>query len=95
MEKEKDYEASVYKRTGARLKKLPVSQLTGQIKCQYSIQNTDDDWIACEAPFRMAGASDKGTFTYDAILRLNYQVNHNQSVSKRRILIQGYERREK
>lgn len=88
MEKEKDHTLYAYKHVD-NVKAFPVSQLTGPIKCKYSIQNTDDDWIECKAPFRMVGVTAKDVATYDAVARLNYHVNHDQSVSKRRILIDG------
>lgn len=71
-------------------KKLPVGQITGQIKCKYNIQNTDNDTITCEAPTRLVIATkDKKhkDSIYDSTIGLRYRVNHDQSVSKRRILI--------
>lgn len=73
-------------------KKLPVGQITGQIKCKYNIQNTDNDTITCEAPTRLVIATkDKNhkDSIYDSTITLQYKVNHDQSVSKRRILIIG------
>ena len=70
-------------------KGLPVSSLTGPIKCEYRIQNTDNDWIECKAPFRMAVVRADRTATNDGVVRLHYTVNHDQSISKRRILIDG------
>lgn len=70
--------------------KLPVSQITGQIKCKYNIQNTDNDTITCEAPVRRVFATkDKNhkDSIDDNTIGLRYKVNHDQSVSKRRILI--------
>ena len=88
MEKTKDYTVNVYKH-GHNVKAFPVSQLTGPIKCKYSIQNTDDDWIECEAPAKMVVIKTNGVFGNDVVFRLHYTVNHDQSVSKRRILIDG------
>lgn len=88
MEKTKDYTVNVYKH-GHNVKAFPVSQLTGPIKCKYSIQNTDDDWIECEAPAKMVGIKTDHVATSDVVFRLHYKVNHDQSVSKRRILIDG------
>lgn len=71
-------------------KKLPVGQVTGQIKCKYNIQNTDNDILTCEAPTRLVIATkDKKhkDSVYDSTIGLRYRVNHDQSVSKRRILI--------
>lgn len=73
--------------------RIPVRQITGQIKCKYNIQNTDNDSITCEAPIHhIAATKDKKhkDSTYDFNLRLHYRVNHDQSVSNRRILIVGY-----
>lgn len=73
-------------------RKLPVGQTTGQIKCNYNIQNTDNDSIVCEAPARIVfAAKDKShkDSVDDYTIRLRYRVNHDQSVSKRRILIIG------
>lgn len=91
--KTKDYTANVYMHELPNTKGLPVSSLTGPIKCKYSIQNTDDDWIECEAPFRMAVVRADRTATQDGVVRLYYKVNHDQSVSKRRILIAGIGRK--
>lgn len=71
-------------------KKLPVGQVTGQIKCKYNIQNTDNDILTCEAPTRLVIATkDKKhkDSVYDSTIGLRYRVNHDQSLSKRRILI--------
>lgn len=73
--------------------RIPVRQITGQIKCKYNIQNTDNDSITCEAPIHhIAATKDKKhkDSTYDFNLRLHYRVNHDQSISNRRILIVGY-----
>ncbi|MFU0528868.1 hypothetical protein ACMZ7Q_05750 [Gardnerella vaginalis] len=73
--------------------RIPVRQITGQIKCKYNIQNTDNDSITREAPIHhIAATKDKKhkDSTYDFNLRLHYRVNHDQSVSNRRILIVGY-----
>lgn len=74
-------------------RRLPVGQITGQIKCKYNIQNTDNDSIECKAPIRsVLLAKDKKNkdYTYDSTITLQYKVNHDQSVSKRRILIDGF-----
>lgn len=71
-------------------RKLPVGQVTGQIKCKYNIQNTDNDILTCEAPTRLVIATkDKKhkDSVYDSTIGLRYRVNHDQSLSKRRILI--------
>lgn len=86
--KTKDYTVNVYKHM-SNMKGSPIGQLTGPIKCKYSIQNTDDDWIECEAPARVVAIGTKGVATEDIVARLHYTVNHDQSVSKRRILIDG------
>lgn len=73
--------------------KLPVGQVTGQIKCKYNIQNTDNDSITCEAPTRLVIATkDKAhkDFIDNSTITLIYKVNHDQSVSKRRILLVDY-----
>lgn len=73
--------------------KLPVGQVTGQIKCKYNIQNTDNDSITCEAPTRLVIATkDKAhkDFMDNSTITLIYKVNHDQSVSKRRILLVDY-----
>lgn len=88
MEKTKDYTVNVYKH-GHNVKAFPVSQLTGPIKCKYSIQNTDNDLIECKAPAKMVGIKTDHVATSDVIFTLHYTVNHDQSVSKRRILIDG------
>ncbi len=89
MEKTKDYTVNVYMHELPHTKGLPVSSLTGPIKCEYRIQNTDNDWIECKAPFRMAVVRADRTATNDGVVRLHYTVNHDQSISKRRILIDG------
>lgn len=74
-------------------KKLPVGQVTGQIKCKYNIQNTDNDTITCEAPTRLVIATKDKThkdFIDNSTITLIYKVNHDQSVSKRRILLVDY-----
>ncbi|MBF9314432.1 hypothetical protein GK675_01975 [Bifidobacteriaceae bacterium NR002] len=74
-------------------RKLPVGQVTGQIKCKYNIQNTDNDILTCKAPARsVLLAKDKKNkdCIYDYTMGLQYKVNHDQSLSKRRILIIGY-----
>lgn len=74
-------------------RRLPVGQVTGQIKCKYNIQNTDNDILTCKAPARsVLLAKDKKNkdCIYDYTMGLQYKVNHDQSLSKRRILIIGY-----
>ncbi|MFP1719071.1 hypothetical protein ACLD5M_00320 [Gardnerella sp. Marseille-Q9185] len=74
-------------------RKLPVGQVTGQIKCKYNIQNTDNDILTCKTPARsVLLAKDKKNkdCIYDYTMGLQYKVNHDQSLSKRRILIIGY-----
>lgn len=76
-----------------RAKKIPVGKLTGQILCKFDIKNTDNDIIYCEAPFRKIVAAqnkkDKD-FIFDSTLGIKYVVNHDKSVSSRRILIDGF-----
>lgn len=86
--KTKDYTANAYMHQ-TNVKGSPIGQLTGPIKCKYSIQNTDDDWIECEAPTRVVSIRTDRVATEDIVARLHYTVNHDQSVSKRRILIDG------
>lgn len=75
-------------------KKIPVGQMQDQIRCSYRIHNTDNDNIECEVPVRRIAVSTiKGEddFIFDAKLRLVYLVNHDKSLSNRRILLNEFE----